>query len=340
MRCPLLAPLFVVALFVCRAAGAGGSGGGANASAPSAATSAPRWVLVVHGGAGKAVDPALEPEMRAGLSEALRRGSAVLAAGGSAVDAVERVVTILEDDPLFNAGKGAVFTRDGAHELDAAIMDGRDRSAGAVAALRTVRHPVSLARLVMEKTPHVLLVGEGAEAFATASGVERVENSWFDTPRRRRQLEEELDAQRRRAASPGKSMGTVGAVALDTQGHLAAATSTGGTTGKMAGRVGDSPLVGAGTWAEDATCAVSGTGKGEQFIRAAAAARVSMLVAFGGRTLTQAADEVIGKVLHPGDGGLIAVGRDGAVAMPFSTEVMARGVADSAGRLEVAVRPK
>lgn len=195
-----------------------------------------------------------------------------------------------------------------------------------------------------------------AEAFATATGVERVEGSWFDTPRRRRQLEEELTKQRQRGATlaPGEgpglaetddgpafadSMGTVGAVALDRAGHLAAATSTGGTTNKLPGRVGDTPLVGAGTWADDATCAVSGTGKGEQFIRHAAAARVAMLMSYGGRTLEQASREVIEQVLSPRDGGLIAIGRDGSVSTPFSTESMTRGVADASGRFEVATAP-
>jgi L-asparaginase / beta-aspartyl-peptidase len=312
------------------------------------------WVLVVHGGCGKRLDPALEPQVRAGLEAAMRRGADLLSSGGSSLDTVELVVSLLEDDPLFNAGKGAVFTHAGTHELDAAIVDGGTRGAGAVAALRTVKNPIRLARLVMERTPHVLLVGEGAEAFAITMGVERVENSWFDTPRRREQLEDELakERQRRAALARGRSpvddddadgdssladlMGTVGAVARDRAGHLAAATSTGGITNKLPGRVGDTPLVGAGIWADDATCAVSGTGRGEQLIRHAAAARVAMLMSYGGRTLEQAAQEVIEEVLSRGDGGLIAVSRDGSVAMPFSTESMARGVAGASGRFEVA----
>lgn len=317
------------------------------------------WVLIVHGGSGKRIDPALEPQVRAGLEAALRRGAELLSGGGSSLDAVELVVSLLEDDPLFNAGKGAVFTHAGTHELDAAIADGGTRAAGAVAAVRTVKNPIRLARLVMERTPHVLLVGEGAEAFAAAMGVDRVENSWFDTPRRRQQLEDGLakakERQRRSALARGGShaedddvhgdttladlMGTVGAVALDRAGHLAAATSTGGVTNKLPGRVGDTPLVGAGTWADDATCAVSGTGKGEQLIRHAAAARVAMLMSYGGRTLEQAAREVIEDVLSRGDGGLIAVSGDGSVATPFSTESMARGVADARGRFEVATAP-
>jgi isoaspartyl peptidase/L-asparaginase-like protein (Ntn-hydrolase superfamily) len=337
MKCPLLAPLLLLAFIACRSA-AGSAGGAARAG--EAVGARPEWVLVVHGGAGKRTDPAAEPRYRAGLEEALRRGSAVLAGGGSSLDAVEVVVSYLEDEPAFNAGKGSVLTHVGTHELDAAIMDGRDRSAGAVAGVRTVRHPVHLARLVMEKTPHVLLAGEGAEAFAAEMAVERVENSWFDTPHRRRQLEEALEEERgERPAGSASSgpMGTVGAVALDRAGHLAAATSTGGTTNKLPGRIGDSPLVGAGTWADDATCAVSGTGKGEQFIRNAVASRVSMLMAYGGRSLPQAAEEVVGRVLKPGDGGVIAVGGDGSVAVSFNSEMMGRGVADARGRFEVAV---
>jgi beta-aspartyl-peptidase (threonine type) len=349
MRELLAAPLLLLALVACRSAAA--ESGSRDASAPPGSARAisdpprPEWVLVIHGGAGaerKQIEPGTEPQYLDSLRQALRKGSAVLAAGGTSLDAVEAVVTFLEDDPLFNAGRGAVFTHTGTHELDAAIMDGRQRAAGAVAALRTVRHPVHLARLVMEKTPHVLLVWEGAEDFATTMKVERVDNSWFDTPRRRRQLEEEIEKQRRGesgavTSSPSAAMGTVGAVALDRAGHLAAATSTGGTTNKLPGRVGDTPLIGSGTWADDATCAVSGTGKGEKFIRAAAAARVSMMMAYGGRTLPAAAEEVISQVLRADDGGLIAVGRDGSVAMPFYTEGMFRGVADANGRFEVAV---
>jgi beta-aspartyl-peptidase (threonine type) len=365
MRCRLLAPLLLLALATCRSAAPRAPADAATKEGAGVTATGGDWVLVVHGGAGRRLDPALEPQVRAGLESALRQGAGLLASGGSSLDAVELVVATLEDDPLFNAGRGAVYTRAGTHELDAAIVDGGTRAAGAVAALRTVKNPIRLARLVMERSPHVLLVGEGAEAFATAMGVERVENSWFDTPRRRRQLDEELAKERQQGAalapggspataaqeaspftssSPaagwiGSTLGTVGAVARDRDGHLAAATSTGGTTAKLPGRVGDAPLVGAGTWADDATCAISATGKGEQFIRHAAAARVAMLMSYGGRTLEQAAREVVEGGLSPGDGGLIAVGRDGSVAMPFNTESMARGVADARGRLEVATAP-
>ncbi len=340
MRDAWLLPLLALALVACRAAvDSGGSGAPASEATSRAGRGAPSWVIVVHGGAGRRLDPAIEGPYRAGLEAALRRGRDVLAGGGSSLDAVEAAIDSLEDDPNFNAGKGAVFTHAGTHELDAAIMRGGGPAAGAVAVVRTVRHPLHLARLVMERTPHVLLVGAGAEAFAAASGVEQVDNSWFDTPRRRQQLDEALEREEsRRATGAGSaSMGTVGAVALDLHGHLAAATSTGGTTNKLPGRVGDSPLVGAGTWADDATCAVSGTGKGEQFIRHAAAARVSMLMEYGGRSLEQAAAEVIERVLAPDDGGLIAVSRDGAVATPFSTGMMGRGIADASGRFEIRV---
>jgi beta-aspartyl-peptidase (threonine type) len=343
MRCPLLGPLLLVALIACRSAGtSAGGGGGAGRTGEAAETVAavrPDWVLVIHGGSGH-IDPAIEVAYRAGLEAALRRGSELLAAGGTSLDAVEAVVTMLEDDPTFNAGRGAVFTHAGTHELDASIRDGASGGAGAVAAVTTVRHPIRLARLVMERTPHVLLVGPGADAFAGTVGVERVANDWFDTPRRRQQLDDALAAER--GAGGGSIprpplMGTVGAVALDHAGHLAAATSTGGTTAKLPGRVGDTAIVGAGTWAADATCAVSATGKGEQFIRHAAAARVAMLVAERGLSLSAAADEVISRVLAPGDGGLIAVARDGSVATPFSAEMMGRGIADSGGRFEVRV---
>jgi len=294
-------------------------------------------VLVVHGGAGS-VHGETKADLAArnrGIEAALRRGGEILAGGGSSLDAVEAAVMVLEDDPTFNAGRGAVFTHAGTHELDAAIMDGRDHGAGAVAAVRTVRNPIRLARQVMERTPHVLLVGDGAETFADTVGVERVANSWFDTPKRRRQLEEEI-AKGKPAAGGG--MGTVGAVALDGAGHLAAATSTGGTTNKLPGRVGDSPIIGAGTWADDATCSVSATGHGEALMRALVAGRVSMLMEDHGWPLERAASAVLAR-LEKDAGGFIAVSADGSVAMPFNSEGMYRGVMDDRGRLEVAVWP-
>ncbi|WP_101925174.1 MULTISPECIES: isoaspartyl peptidase/L-asparaginase family protein [Luteimonas] len=312
---------------------------------------AARTVLVVHGGAGvierDALDGAAEQAIHDALQTALDAGKAVLAAGGSAVDAVEAAVTALEESPQFNAGKGAVYNDAGQHELDASIMDGVGQRAGAVAAVTTVRNPVRLARRVMDRSPHVLLMGAGAEAFADAHGdIDRVANVWFDTPHRHAQL---VQAQAREAAERadpdavadnlrGKYFGTVGAVALDAQGRLAAATSTGGMTNKKWGRVGDSPVIGAGTWA-DARCAVSGTGWGEFFLRAAVAHDIAARIAYGGQSLQAAADAVIVDVVPGlgGDGGAIAVDRDGNIAMPFNTSGMYRGWVHGDGRRGTAI---
>lgn len=283
-----------------------------------------RWAIAIHGGAGynpSDMAPARVAQVREGLEEALRAGVKVLESGGSALECVERVVLILEDRPEFNAGKGAVFNSEGKHELDAAIMDGRDRSCGAVAGLRTVRHPISLARRVMTSTKHVMLVGEGAEQFATEQGVERVDNSWFDTPESR-------------ASWEAHSKGTVGCVALDQDGHLAAATSTGGLSNKKWGRVGDSPVIGAGTYADDRSCAVSCTGTGEEYIRRSIAHDISARMLYGGESTEAAARQAMDSL--PDDvGGLIAVGRDGSIVLLFNTTGMARGAADSAGRFDV-----
>lgn len=293
--------------------------------APSQA-SPPDWVLVVHGGAGVISRDSLAG-LREGyldsLEEALTAGSLILEEGGSALDAVEAVITLMEDDARFNAGKGAVFTWDGDHELDASIMDGAGHRCGAVTGVTTVRNPIRLARLVMERSDHVLLAGEGAEEFAGSQGVERVANDWFDTDRRRKALENKL--------------GTVGCVALDRHGNLAAGTSTGGLTGKRFGRVGDSPLVGAGTWADNGTCAVSCTGTGEEFIRYGIAQRVGDMMEYGGLTLAEAADLAVHHVLKKGDGGLIALGAGGEVVMTYNTLGMFRGVASSDGRFQVSI---
>ncbi len=298
----------------------------------------PTWSIAIHGGAGTISKdtPAAEVDAYyASLEAALAHGRDRLAKGDDALDVAESVVRILEDDPKFNAGRGAVFTERGTHELDASIMDGRDRSCGAVAAVRTVRHPISLARLVMTKTPHVLLASDGAEAFADTTDLERVENSWFDTESRRKALERAL--QQRSNPDDNAPKGTVGCVVLDSKGNLAAATSTGGMTAKRFGRVGDSPIVGAGTWADNATCAVSCTGTGEEYIRHAIAHDVHARMAYSGWSLERAASHVIKDVLKPDDGGLIAVGADGSIAMPFNTAGMFRGAADSRGRFEVGI---
>jgi beta-aspartyl-peptidase (threonine type) len=294
---------------------------------------APRWAIAIHGGAGtipKNLPEAEKERYLRSLTAALKAGQEVLQKGGTSLDAVEKVVRFLEDDPLFNAGKGAVYTHEGTHELDAAIMDGRTLACGSVAALKTVKSPIGLARLVMEKSPHVFMVGEGAETFATEMKVERVPNSYFDTPKRYQQLQEEL-----RKEKGEKDKDTVGAVALDTHGNLAAATSTGGMTNKRFGRLGDVPVIGAGTYANNKTCAISATGYGEEFIKHTVAHDISALVEYGGLTLQQAADRVIHQKLKPGDGGVIGVGRDGSIALVFNSEGMYRGAADSKGRFEV-----
>jgi beta-aspartyl-peptidase (threonine type) len=296
----------------------------------------PRTALVIHGGAGVIERDAMSPEdetaIRTDLNRALDAGHAVLAQGGAALDAVQAAIQVLEDSPRFNAGKGAVFNAQGKHELDASIMEGNTRRAGAVAGVMTVRHPIQLARAVMEHSPHVMLAGKGAEAFAdTRPEIERVRNHWFDTDVRQRQLEKARAAEQAQAstgapAMPGGYFGTVGAVALDARGHIAAASSTGGMTNKRWGRIGDSPVIGAGTWADD-RCGVSGTGWGEFYIRYAVAHDICARVAYRGDTLATAADEVVNRIVPAagGDGGAIALDADGTIAMPFNTSGMYRG---------------
>jgi beta-aspartyl-peptidase (threonine type) len=294
------------------------------------------WKLVIHGGAG-IIEPSRmaegkDREIRSGLDRALAAGSAVLSQGGSAIDAVEAAVRELEDDPNFNAGRGAVFTYDGRNELDAAIMDGRDRSCGAVTGVTTTRHPVSLARAVKDHSPHALLRGRGADQFSREQGLEQVDNSWFATPERRRQLDE-MKANKVSAFDVDLKYGTVGAVALDIDGHVAAATSTGGLTGKRWGRIGDSPIIGAGTYADDASAAISATGSGEYFIRALAAYQVAERVKMGHESLQHALDETLADVQSlGGGGGLIAVAPSGETAWGFTTPGMYRARADAGGR--------
>lgn len=308
-----------------------------------AAGESPRWALAIHGGAGVISKDLPEEEKRvyyAGLEKALTAGKEVLAGGGTALDAVERVVLILEDDPKFNAGKGAVYTHEGTHELDAAIMDGSDRSCGAVTGIKTVKNPILLARGIMEQSPHVFMMGDGAEVFAEKLGLERVENSYFDTETRREALERAIEREKEEGDWTdkfGDPHGTVGAAALDTQGHMAAATSTGGLTNKRFGRIGDVPVIGAGTYADDASCALSGTGQGEQFIRHTVARTIAALVELDGKTCSEAAREVIANRLQPGDGGVIGVGNDGGIVWEFNTQGMFRGAADSTGRFEVRI---
>ncbi|HRL98214.1 MAG TPA: isoaspartyl peptidase/L-asparaginase [Acidovorax sp.] len=313
-----------------------------SSSNPSRATP----VIAIHGGAGTLsrahISAEQERAYHAALQQVLLAGQAVLAQGGTAMEAVCEAVRLLEDCPLFNAGHGAVFTAEATHELDAAVMDGTTLAAGAVAGVSRIRNPVQAARAVMQNGQHVLMVAEGAERMAQEAGLATVEPSYFSTPARHAQL---LAAQERqagvvldhdgaaalagRAIDEGRKMGTVGAVALDAHGHLAAATSTGGMTNKLPGRLGDSPLIGCGTYADDRTAAVSCTGHGESFIRVAAAHDVCARMAYGGASLESATQAVVHEALPAvqGTGGLIAVDRQGNVCLPFNTEGMYRGIA-------------
>jgi L-asparaginase / beta-aspartyl-peptidase len=292
--------------------------------------------IAIHGGAGAVPRSTLtaerERQYRNGLAAALDAGYATLEKGGSSLDAVSVAVRTLEDDPLFNAGRGAALTRDGAAELDAAIMEGRQQRAGAVAAVRHVRNPIELARRVMEKSRHVLLVGAGAEEFALEEGLALVPNSYFRTEERWAQLESERKGHSVSDLFPS-SQGTVGAVALDAAGDLAAATSTGGMTNKRPGRVGDAPIIGAGTYAKNGVCAVSATGHGEYFIRTVAAHHICAAVEFRGLALREAVHELLHQRLRElgGSGGIIAVDHDGRIVTDFSTEGMFRGARDSSG---------
>lgn len=300
----------------------------------AAAMNETRWRLVIHGGAGSMRPGKLDFEQercaRAGLEAALAAGAAILDRRERALDAVEAAVRVLEEDVCFNAGRGSVLTATGCIELDAAIMDGRTRAAGAVAGLRTTRAPISLARRLLENGPHVFLSGKGADEFAREHGFEQVGNSWFEIPERRRQLHELLGED---GFDDEIKYGTVGAVAVDVEGHVAVATSTGGLTAKRWGRVGDSPLIGAGTYADDASAAVSATGSGEYFIRAVAAHQLADRVRLGGQSLQQALDAVLEDIASlGGKGGLIAVAPDGEAAWGFTTPAMYRGMADSSGR--------
>jgi beta-aspartyl-peptidase (threonine type) len=276
-------------------------------------------------------DPDHEQRARDGLRAALDAGAAMLAEGGAALDAVEASVRLLEDDPCFNAGRGSVLNSEGQVELDAAIMDGQSRRAGAVAGLKTTRAPVILARRLMEQGPHVFLSGSGADEFARDAGLEQVDNAWFVTHERRRQLDELLE---HGGFDADVKYGTVGAVAVDQHGHVAAATSTGGLTAKRWGRIGDSPLIGAGTYADDRSAAVSATGSGEYFIRAVAAHQLAERVRIGGESLQGALDAVLADISElGGTGGLIAVGSSGEAAWGFTTRAMYRGMADASDRV-------
>ena len=302
------------------------------------------YALAIHGGAGTLkrgdMNPEREALYRAGLARALVAGRDVLAAGGSALDAVTAAVCALEDDPLFNAGRGAVFTRAGSQEMDAAVMDGRDRRAGAVAGIFGPKNPVLAARAVMERSPHVLLIGEGAMAFCHAAGLAFAAPDYFFTEARWQALAATIAQERDGEVDVDEARrhGTVGAVARDGAGNLAAATSTGGMTGKLPGRVGDSPIIGAGTFADNATCAVSATGYGEFFIRYAAAHEIAARIAHGGQSLAEAAKAVIAELRDVGgSGGLVAIGRDGTFALPFNCDGMYRGYVNDDGIVYTAI---
>ncbi|HEY8507571.1 MAG TPA: isoaspartyl peptidase/L-asparaginase [Steroidobacteraceae bacterium] len=298
--------------------------------------------IAVHGGAGvisrNEMTSEREARYRAALEAARDAGYAVLERGGSSLEAVTVAVRMLEDEPLFNAGRGAVLTHEGIAELDASIMDGRDLRAGAVAGVRHVKNPIELARAVMEKSPHVFLAGAGAEEFALQQGLTLVPNDYFRTEAREKQLEKAIQEEKR-SRKPAPSSGTVGAVAIDAQGNLAAATSTGGMTNKRNGRVGDSPIIGAGTYANNASCAVSSTGHGEFFIRAVVAHDICARVEYRQLPLETAVREVIHGTLVRlgGEGGVIAVDREGNIVMDFNSNGMFRAVRDSRGRREVAI---
>jgi L-asparaginase / beta-aspartyl-peptidase len=335
----------------------------AAAAQPAPQGSAGHWAIVIHGGAGDIERAKLGPQgdanYRASLAKVVQAGAQVLDRGGSSLDAVEAAIRVLEDDPLFNSARGAVFTAEGKTELDAAIMDGATMRAGAVADVTHTRYPITLARSVMEKTPYVFLVGPGADAYSVQAGMEQVNASYFFTESRWQSLVKQLQKEGKPvpprpegAPPPGGPVvptaqleetadthryGTVGVVALDRAGNVAAGTSTGGLQGKMPGRVGDSPVIGAGTYASNQSCAVSGTGVGEFFIRYTVARQVCALVQYKGLPLQQAADEVIHKQLAPihGDGGVIAITPDGQLAWSFNTSGMFRARQAEGGSIEV-----
>ena len=301
------------------------------------------FALALHGGAGtlprSEMSNEQEARYRAGLELALSAGYAVLADGGSSVEAVTRTIVVLEDDPSFNAGRGAVFTLDGRNELDASIMDGGTLGAGAVCGVTHIKNPILLARAIMEKSEFVFLNGAGAEEFAAAQGFEPVSPDYFHTEARWKQLERIRSGDTSLSALTISHVGTVGAVALDAQGRLAAGTSTGGMTGKRYHRIGDSPIIGAGTYADNRSCAVSCTGHGEVFIRAAVAHDISARMRYGGRDLATAVREVVlEELVHlQGEGGVIAIDRQGEICMEFNSEGMFRACRKADGKTEISI---
>jgi beta-aspartyl-peptidase (threonine type) len=320
------------------------------ALATGQAGAADNFAIAIHGGAGTitrdSMTPEREAQYEAKLQEAVNAGYAVLEKGGDSMDAIVVAIQILEDSPLFNAGRGAVYTWDGHHELDASIMNGATREAGAVASVKTVKSPIALAREVMEESVHVMLSGEGAEAFGKQQGLELVDNGYFNTDARfkalqrmKKQVGNPQDKTAWAHMDDNFKYGTVGAVALDKHGNLAAGTSTGGMTGKRWGRIGDAPIIGAGTWADNDSCAVSATGHGEYFIRYHVAADVCSRMKYQQLDVVTAGDTVIHDVLLSagGTGGVIIVDKDGNVHMPFNTEGMYRAKRQAGGQAEVAI---
>ena len=312
----------------------------ANCTTQMSSTQPSEWTLAIHGGAGvitkESMTPELEAAYHAALARSLEAGGEILANGGSSLDAVQAAIIIMEDDSLFNAGLGAVFTADGGHELDASIMSGVDRDAGAVAGVKRVRNPILAARAVMDKSRHVMFAGQGADDFAAAQGLDMVETSYFDTERRRQSLLKVLSKPVSELTVEERH-GTVGAVAIDQSGNIAAGTSTGGMTAKMPGRVGDSPLIGAATYAQNGVCAVSATGHGEYFIRVGVAKTICTRVELLGEDIKTAAEHALGQVASlGGDGGVVLLGANGEVAYAFNSPGMYRGsITASATKTEI-----
>jgi L-asparaginase / beta-aspartyl-peptidase len=302
-----------------------------------------RWAIVIHGGAGpgltrKLLNKQKDIAVRIALKGAMEAGAAILDTGGTALDAAEAAVRFLEDDPLFNAGKGAVLTYDGSVSLDAAIMDGKTRAAGSIVGTSIAKNPITAARKVMEDGRHVMLSGAGADRFVEEKGLEAADQEYFETPERRKQLDEFLAAEKMSAIIPEHKFGTVGAVALDSEGHVAAATSTGGITGKRWGRIGDAPVIGAGTYADDRACAISATGQGEYFIRVGVAHEICARVRLSGEKIVPAASAVMAEVKAlGGSGGVILLTPDGQIGWSFNTAGMYRAGKDSSGRERIAI---
>jgi beta-aspartyl-peptidase (threonine type) len=356
-RSALSAALVVAAAACAPASPAPAAGPASLLAAGSGSLGQARWGMVIHGGAGtisrEAMTPEREAAYRAGLERALRAGHAVLQRGGRSLDAVQAAINVMEDDSLFNAGKGAVLNAEGNAELDASIMDGATLAAGAVAGIHRTKNPIDLARAVMEKSPHVMMVGDGAELFGRQQGIAQVDPSYFITAPRRASWQRQRTADSARAAGgrplalnepawsvpDERKFGTVGAVALDQAGNLAAGTSTGGTQMKRYGRVGDAPIIGAGTYANNRSCAVSATGTGEFFIRNTVAHSICALVEYARMPLAAAADSIVNRqlVAQRGDGGVIAMDRQGNWSWPFNTSGMYRGYIDAAGRARVEI---